>query len=57
MEELLSNFGFKFNLCRYNEVRPTLRIFNALLIASGRAGQLARTFEAGAYTRPLFSST
>jgi hypothetical protein len=41
---LLSNFAFKLNLRRYTKVQQLARVW-------------ARRLEAGAYTRPLFSST
>ena len=45
-EDLLSNFGFKFNLRRYN-LDKTIYVKNLAY----------RADEAGAYPRPLFSST
>jgi hypothetical protein len=46
-DDPLPNFAFKFNLRRYNEVMS----FHA---CGANVGDM---YEAGAYTRPLFSST
>jgi hypothetical protein len=44
MDGTVSNFAFKFNLRRY-------------IKAQFMPGQLKKVSKAGAYTRPLFSST
>jgi hypothetical protein len=46
-DELLSNLDFNFNLRRYSKVQPL----------SGEDLSAPGALEAGAYTRPLFSST
>ena len=58
-DEPLSNFGLKFNLRRH-----ILDIYDGLepsVVAAGAQGELNATasgsFTAGAYTRPLLSST
>jgi hypothetical protein len=48
-DELLSNFAFNFNLRRYNTV-------NYAVLALNKFG-FGMVFLAGAYTRPLFSSS
>jgi hypothetical protein len=47
--QICFNFAFKFNLRRYAEVTARLAAAQAAADAGAR--------EAGAYTRPLFSST
>jgi hypothetical protein len=61
---LLSTFGFKFNLRHYNPVGLVLRFLlqrNAMseehIDLLWDITQKPDTFEAGAYTRPLLSST
>ena len=56
-DELLSNFGFNFNLRRFIKGRflravPELRGDMVVISSEG----LVVAWEAGAYTRPLFSS-
>jgi len=59
---LLSSFAFNFNLRRYTTVLARVRRFgqwtakNAIQL-SARADSPLSMFEAGAYTRPSFSST
>ena len=47
-EELLSNFGFKFNLRRYSKMAKETEVESLYFLGE---------MQAGAYTRPLFSST
>jgi len=51
-DEPLSTFAFKFNLRRY-----TLELNNNLLFRLEDLNALKKYTPAGAYTRPLFSST
>ena len=48
-EKMLSNFAFKFNLRRYIQVDKMIEIFSTLNKSTEET--------AGAYTRPLLSST
>jgi ABC-type multidrug transport system ATPase subunit len=53
--EPLSNFAFNFNLCRYDKMAATIQSLSGgwrMKLAIARA-----MLWAGAYTRPLFSST
>jgi hypothetical protein len=47
VDEQLSNFGFNFNLRRYN----------LALAADTTVGALRSALQAGAYTRPLLGSS
>ena len=50
-ENLLLSFAFKFKLRRY------ITVFGHAVFLNAVAMQLVTACEAGAYTRPLFSST
>jgi hypothetical protein len=60
-DDLLSTFGFKFNLRRYNvatDVEDMLeKIATRERFINNQLEPLAQEYQAGAYTRPLFSST
>jgi hypothetical protein len=57
-EEPLSNFAFNFNLRRYNKERGVMEAAAAAVAPECAVAEAACTeAEAGAYTRPLFSST
>jgi hypothetical protein len=66
-DDPLSNFAFKINLRRYTVAlaapQPTMLIDDWILVQSSCAdtaellSDVRRELEAGAYTRPLFSST